>query len=98
MFIFDIGDRVTLAFNAMPDEEKERLEKAVSHTGIAGKRPDGLKSKVVQAMHQTVAQTGTVLERRGTAEGITYLVKVDVDKLPQGRQRVVPEEKLTPLG
>jgi len=92
--MFSIGDKVSIAFNKMPESEVARLEAAVSHSGIPGKRPEGLKSKVAQGRHQTAARTGTILEQRTGESGVSYLVNVDTENLPRGRQRVVIEDDL----
>lgn len=88
---FEIDDKVSIAFNKMPDEERKRLEGAVSTAKLGG---NPKKSKVDQGNHQTVAQTGTVLEKRLTSDGVKYLVLVDLKNSP-GKKRVIDGKDLT---
>lgn len=85
-FKFSLEDRVSIGFNAISDEEAERLAKAVS---------GGDKSRVVSGNHQTEAETGIIIEQRNNAEGVFYLVKIDVSGVPKGRLRNISEETLT---
>ncbi len=103
MFAFEIGDKVSIGFNAVSDEERQRLENAMSVGKLSGKIT---KSRVVQANHQTVNETGTVLEQSNRApqersdgsvtSGVQYLVLVDATN-SAGRKRMIPEEKLSTL-
>ena len=83
-----IGDKVELAFNKMPAEERNRLENAVS-----GRR----KSKVDQKNHQTEANTGVVEAVQTTAIGTEYLVRVNLKKSVRGRLRIIPEGRLSKI-
>lgn len=89
-FQHSLGARVSIAFETMSDDERERLE-----TARSGKKAS--PSKVDQGQHQTVAQTGTVVEQRLGADGVSYLVCVDDANLPRGRLRAVIEEDLSAI-
>ena len=82
-----IGDRVEIAFNKTPQEEIERLRSARS-----GK--NNTPSKVDQRQHQTVAQTGTIVDVGSSDQ---YFVSVNVLGSVRGRKRLIKEEKLTLL-
>lgn len=82
-----IGDRVEIAFNKTPQEEIERLRSARS-----GK--NNTPSKVDQRQHQTVAQTGTIVDVSSSDQ---YLVSVNVPGSVRGRKRLIKEDKLTLL-
>jgi len=100
MHKFTFGDRVSISFNAMPDEERERLEDAMSVGKITGRVQ---KSRVDQSNHQTQSESGTILDliiKPGTKEnsdGLYYTVGVDQPNSPRQRPRVIQEEKLTSL-
>ena len=81
-----IGDRVKIAFNKTPQEEIERLRSARS-----GRQ--NTPSRVDQRCHQSVAQTGTILDKLSNNE---CLVNVDVSG-SRGRKRIIKEDKLTLL-
>ncbi len=82
-----VGDRVEIAFNKTPQEEIERLRSARS-----GK--NNTPSKVDQRQHQTVAQTGTIVD---VGYSDQYLVSVNVPGSVWGRKRLIKEDKLTLL-
>jgi len=94
---FAVGTVVEIGFNAMPDEERKRLENAISVGKISG-RAD--RSRVDQGCHQTVPDLGTIEDVRESADAegksvVQYGVRLTRKDGGRGRLRLVPEDKLT---
>lgn len=100
MHKFTFGDRVSIGFNAMPEDERKRLEEAVSVGLTRGKVS---KSRVDQPNHQTQPETGTILDlvikppTEKNPDGLHYTVGADKKNTSIQRPRVISEEKLTAL-
>lgn len=87
--MFEIGQKIEIGFNAMPEEERNRLIDARS----TGKLSTTIhKSRVVQPGHQVMPEYGEIVETRNRAEGKTYLVRVLQKNSSKGRLRVYPQD------